>query len=129
MSVTEISIEVTRNELPRLRGELGAWLAQAGATGRVREEILLACWEATANAIEHPVKPKGRVLVVAQRREEQIVVAVTDRGSWRPSDDRHGHDRGLGLKLIAALMDRVQVVTTAHGTRVMMCRCLTLRRI
>ncbi len=128
MSATEIAIEVTRDGLPCLRGELRAWLAQTGATGRVREEILLACWEAMANAIEHPVEPNGRVLVAAQRREDHIVVAVTDRGSWRStSEDRH--DRGLGLKLIAALMDRVQVVTTVHGTRVTMCRCLAPRYI
>jgi serine/threonine-protein kinase RsbW len=126
MAVSAISLEVTGEMLPGLRQELGEWLARAGATEVVRDEILLACWEATANAIEHPVEPKGHVLVAAERREDHILVAVTDSGTWRSrSEDRH--DRGLGLKLIAALMDRVQVVTTAHGTRLLMYRCLASR--
>lgn len=123
MSARGISLEVTRDTLPGLRDELRAWLARAGATEGVRDEILLACWEAATNAIDHPVEPSGNVLVAAERRQHHIVVAVTDRGTWRPeSQDRH--DRGLGLKLIAASMDRVQVVRTAHGTRVLMCRYL-----
>jgi len=126
MPSTELSLHMTADRLPVLRDGLRAWLTEAGAAEGEREDIVLACWEAAANAFEHPVDADGHVHVAAERLDDHIVVCVADNGRWRePAEERHG--RGLGLKLIAALMDRVQLVQSSHGTRVLMCRCLSPR--
>jgi serine/threonine-protein kinase RsbW len=109
-----------------MRSELRNWLTDVGASNGEKEDIVLACWEAAANAIEHPLHADGHVHVVVERCEEQIFVCVADSGEWREQlEDRP--ERGLGLKLIGALMDRVQVVRTSDGTRVLMCRGLAPR--
>ena len=124
MSESDLSLLLTAERLPALRDGLRAWLAEVGATNGEREDIVLACWEATANALEHPVRATGNVRLVAERREDHIIVCVSDSGRWRDPDPAR-EERGLGLKLIEALMDRVQVITSSDGTRVLMCRCLS----
>ncbi len=71
-----------------------------------------------------PSTPTADVHVVAERRDDTIRVSVTDRGVWRDRRRRRS-ERGFGLKLISALVDRVEVVRTHTGTRVIMCRSLT----
>lgn len=124
MASSELSLVFASDGLPDLRDRLRDWLTSAGARNGERDDIVLACWEAAVNAIEHPVDADGRVHVVAERRDDTILVSVTDRGMWR---DRHEQrsERGFGLKLITALVDRVEVVPTHTGTRVTMCRSLT----
>lgn len=124
MASSELSLVFASDDLPDLRDRLRDWLTSAGARNGERDDIVLACWEAAVNAIEHPINADGQVHVVAERRDDTILVSVTDRGVWR---DRHGRrsERGFGLKLISALVDRVEVVRTHTGTRVIMCRSLT----
>jgi serine/threonine-protein kinase RsbW len=111
--------------LVKAREGLKAWLTEAGAENGVRDDIVLACWEATANAIEHPVAESEQVDVQLQaaQRGDHIVVCVSDTGQWRERELENVREgRGLGLKLMQALMDRVEIITTPRGTQVFMCR-------
>ena len=113
-----------RAGLVTAREGLQAWLMETGAANGVSNDIVLACWEATANAVEHPANcEQVDVRLRAAHRGDHIVVCVSDTGQWRERElDNIREGRGLGLKLIRALMDRVEIVTTARGTQVFMCR-------
>jgi PAS domain S-box-containing protein len=109
--------------LASLRAVLRRWLRQCEATDQESEDIVLACNEAFANAIEHAYGPGGgSVEMNATLSEHEISVTVRDFGSWR---DPRGDNRGRGLALMEAVMDSVDVVRTPqHGTEVRMVRKL-----
>ena len=87
-------------------------------------DILLATWEAGANAIEHAERATGRSSGWTRRcRGDRVRIGVVDRGRWKEPEVRD--DRGLGLRLIEALMTNVDVERTPGGTRVVMERPLT----
>jgi len=109
-------------QLPELRSGLRSWLIEADVAGETTEDIVLACWEAAANAVEHPLNPSG-VRIDVERHRDRIVVSVADTGLWQVRAVPR-FERGLGLRLVSALMDEVQVVPTREGTRVLMWRCL-----
>ena len=89
-------------------------------------DILLATWEAGANAIEHSGATDGAVVEVsAMLSGDRIRIGVADHGRWKEPEIRD--DRGLGLRLIEALMTTVDVDRGPDGTRVVMERPLTPR--
>jgi PAS domain S-box-containing protein len=107
--------------LRSLRRALRRWLKQCKASDRELEEILLACNEAVANAIEHAYGPgDGSVEIDAGLSEGMVRIAVRDHGRWR---EPRGDNRGRGLGLMKAFMDSVSVVTR-EGTEVRMVRRL-----
>jgi anti-sigma regulatory factor (Ser/Thr protein kinase) len=102
--------------LRSVRARLRAWLGDVGAAGDVAADVVLAVNEACANAIEHPVTPRQPWIdLVAGRRRGSLVVSVEDYGRWR---DHGGNRDGRGLRLMRALMDRVVVEPSPHGTTV-----------
>ena len=109
--------------LAPLRRTLRGWLRQCEAGDEEGYDIVLACNEAAANAIEHAYGPgDGSVEVLAALSGREVSVTVRDFGRWRePRADRGG--RGLGL--MEALMDSVSVVKSPQeGTEVRMVRHL-----
>jgi PAS domain S-box-containing protein len=106
--------------LRAVRRSVTRWLAAGGVDPEAIADIVLACSEACANAIEHAYGPgEGAVEVEGALRDGQVELAVRDAGSWR--DPRPG-DRGRGLRLIEACMDEVHVERTSGGTEVRMRR-------
>jgi anti-sigma regulatory factor (Ser/Thr protein kinase) len=78
---------------------------------------VLATWEACANAIEHAADPTSDYIRVHAKLEDSVVrVVVEDTGRWVRTDPRE--DRGLGLRLIRALMSDVEISEGADGTRI-----------
>jgi anti-sigma regulatory factor (Ser/Thr protein kinase) len=106
-----------------LRGELRRWLTACEATDDERSDIVLACNEAFANAIEHAYGPgDGSVEMEAALSDHEISITVRDFGRWR---EPRGHNRGRGLPLIEAVMDSLTVVKgDREGTEVRMVRRL-----
>jgi anti-sigma regulatory factor (Ser/Thr protein kinase) len=103
--------------LRTVRARLRAWLGDVGAAGDVAADVVLAVNEACANAIEHPVAPRQPWIdLVAGRRHGSLIVSVEDFGRWRRHGRRDGG--GRGLRLMRALMDRVVVEPSPHGTTV-----------
>ncbi len=103
--------------VPLVRRSLSRFLMQQAVSEKDRYAILLAVGEAVANAVEHAylVEP-GLVHVRAERAGDTFVVDVNDAGRWKPVERRE--ERGRGIKMMRALMDRVEIRTTQAETNV-----------
>ena len=102
--------------LDLVRDALRAWLEGAPADRAESEQIVLAAWEACANAIEHGRSDRVHDLSVRATLEESSVqVVVEDGGRWQEPGDVA--DRGLGLRLIqsVASSSRSRRATTGRG--------------
>jgi anti-sigma regulatory factor (Ser/Thr protein kinase) len=122
-----LALELTgdRAGLAGLRERLRAWLAAAGAGDETVYEIVLACGEAAANAIEHGYGfGPGPLGLRAALEGGTVRLALADRGRWR---DPHVTDRGRGLLVMRELMDTVEVAAGPAGTVVTMTRAGVLR--
>jgi len=100
-----------------VRDALRAWLVGVDIDRSAGEDVVLATWEACANAIEHAVEPQiDLVAVTARLGDGCIRVTVSDSGRWAPPSMRE--NRGLGLRLIESLMTSVDVDESDRGTTV-----------
>jgi anti-sigma regulatory factor (Ser/Thr protein kinase) len=103
------------------RERLAMWLEDVGAGGRDVPDVVLACSEAFANAVEHPLTSvAGQVEVHGDINDQTVSVTIRDYGLWRANSQRE--ERGLGFRMMRSLMDAVEVVASPEGTFV------TLRR-
>ena len=122
-----VSVTASPESAFRFRQQFAQWL---DATIRVdaerRSDIVLAVYEAVANAAEHayttatasPGPRSGAIDVRARKtRDESLEVTVTDTGQWK-SDASASPYRGRGLALISALCDASDVTSGPHGTSV-----------
>ncbi len=114
-----ISFPPDLGALPSVRRSMRNWLAAAGISGPVGEDIVLAAWELCANAVEHPLRV-GELRLVARSDGARVQVQVSDSGGWRtPVERRH---RGLGLVLVGLVMDDMTIECGAEGTLVRISR-------
>jgi serine phosphatase RsbU (regulator of sigma subunit)/anti-sigma regulatory factor (Ser/Thr protein kinase) len=105
------------DSLDLVRDVVRTWLAGTALRRLDAQDVVLAVWEACANAIEHAVDPgDDHVDVRADILDGRIRVSVEDTGTWLPPTERE--DRGLGLRLIYGSMSSVDVVPSDGGTRV-----------
>jgi len=108
--------------LAPLRHAMRRWLREIGAGQKESYEILVACGEACANAVQHPYGARTGSIDVDLNAEEGVVdITVRDQGSWRSRPPAGG---GHGLHLMRGLMDSVEVDSTPDGTVVRMRRRL-----
>ncbi|MGH7709307.1 MAG: ATP-binding protein [Vulcanimicrobiaceae bacterium] len=101
---------------PSLRAALRSFFERHINDDERRCDLLLAVGEATSNAIEHAYAGRpGEVRVAARVDGNRISVEVADRGTWRygPSPDR-----GRGLDLMKALVDRMAIERSPKGTTI-----------
>ena len=100
-----------------MRDALRTWLAGTPLSRVDAQDVVLAVWEACANAIEHAADPGGvSIQVHADVHDSRVRITVEDTGRWTPPTERA--DRGLGLRLIYASMSSVDVESRDEGTRV-----------
>jgi serine phosphatase RsbU (regulator of sigma subunit)/anti-sigma regulatory factor (Ser/Thr protein kinase) len=118
-----LRLDADPDVIPAMRRMLGRWLREAGASEAEVDEVTLACSEASANAIEHAYAPgeTGFELRGERSGDDEVQLAVHDWGTWR---DPRGVNRGRGLALMEALMDRVEIEAGADGTTVRLARRL-----
>jgi len=109
----------------RLREEFAEWLYLQFQLDDVQSsDIVLVVNEALANAAEYAYRnrdAKDPITVQAVHHEATgaLVVTVSDRGEWRPSEPANQKlSRGRGIPLMKALSDRAEIATSAHGTKV-----------
>ena len=103
--------------LDLVREALRTWLAGTPLTRDDRHAVVLAVWEACANAIEHALSPDGGYVDVrAQSTPSGVKLVVDDTSAWRDPTRRVG--RGLGLRLMESTMTSVDVTPGSAGTRV-----------
>jgi serine phosphatase RsbU (regulator of sigma subunit)/anti-sigma regulatory factor (Ser/Thr protein kinase) len=101
--------------LRNAREALRLWLATAPVGEMDAHDIVLAAWEASANATEHSLSESGFRLH-AQLVVDAVRIVVEDSGRWMPPAARP--DRGRGLQLMRSLMSSVEVEPGPRGTRV-----------
>jgi PAS domain S-box-containing protein len=96
------------------------WLDRHGVAEDLSFDIVLACDEACANAVEHgSAGPDDEVeLDLHLDGHDRIVATITDRGRWDPSTMAAARGRGHGLGLMEALASSVEVTRAPDGTRV-----------
>lgn len=106
-----------------VRDSLRSWLESAEIPRSEAEEVVLAAWEACANAVEHAREPVGEHVTFSARiADSTLVLEIRDSGQWVPPSERT--DRGFGLRLMRELMSSVDIARSAEGTRVTMVRRL-----
>ena len=111
-----------------LRAHLRLWLTEQHAAEDEVLDILVAATEAFNNAVVHARQPRSiAVHVEASNNEGVVEIVVRDHGGWREEQTNTG--AGLGLHLMHALMDTVDIQTTREGTSVRLQRVLDPRRI
>lgn len=113
----ELVISSDPAALDLVRDALRIWLEGAPLERSEAEDVVLATWEACANAREHPRDPSNDLILVrASVRDEGVRVLVEDSGQWKPATP--SSDRGLGLRLMRAVMSSVDIAVGDDGTRV-----------
>ncbi len=104
-----------------VRHVLGAFAEALQLPDPVIEDMRLAVTEACTNVVRHAYDgPDGLIDVRVRPQRDRLEVTVADRGRGiGPSPDTAGP--GLGLPLIAALADEVQIERgMSSGSRLMM---------
>lgn len=118
-----LALPATASGLSAVRTAVGRWLSETGVAEPEASDVVLAVWEACANAIEHPVKPRSAEIVVeGDAGTDCISVSVRDTGHWQPP--RASDLRGFGLAMVAGLMDEVFIDRRPDGTEVRMVRAV-----
>ncbi|MGH3135605.1 MAG: SpoIIE family protein phosphatase [Gaiellaceae bacterium] len=103
--------------LELVRDVLRAWFETVPLDRSDVEELVLASWEACANAIEHAREPSGdHVTVWADLSKSHVTISIHDTGSWSPPTERP--DRGLGLRLVRSAASTVDIDADEKGTKV-----------
>jgi hypothetical protein len=81
-------------------------------------DLLVAANEAFHNAVMHACQPQSIAVHVDASISEGIVeIVIRDHGRWREAQ-RSSDSAGLGLPLMQALMDTVDVAAAGEGTTV-----------
>src|SRR5215218_9974206 len=107
-----------------VRRRLSAWLRAFGLHEATAHDIVLAVDEACTNSIEHAYSGEGGTIRIdAEPDDNRIKVKVADSGVWRePAEKR---TRGRGLRIMEALSERLDLITSDAGTTVQMSFGLT----
>ena len=122
-----VRVPAEPTSLAVVRAQLRGWLQAAGVGTETAADLLLAVGEAASNAAEHAGDGAGHeveLTVTASVTGDQVRLAVCDDGRWKPPPQSPGN-RGHGLRLIAALVDTVELSTADGGTTVEMIKELT----
>jgi serine/threonine-protein kinase RsbW len=104
-----------------VRHVLGALAEALALPSSVTEDLRLAVTEACTNVVRHAYADgDGAIDVVVRPKGDALEVIVADEGrGLGPSPDTAGP--GLGLPLIAALADTLEIQQTrSHGSRLVM---------
>lgn len=118
----DLIVPAEAGSLTIVRRRLRSWLGMTGADNEACADILLAVGEAATNAAEHAHDGTGRSVKISLQAEfagGAVRFTVSDNGSWRTPVDSDEH-RGHGIRLMRALVDGVDITTSAQGTTVTM---------
>ncbi|HEU4971819.1 MAG TPA: SpoIIE family protein phosphatase [Gaiellaceae bacterium] len=120
----ELRVAANVRSMDLVRDAMRAWLRGVELRRPEVEDVVLATWEACANAIEHAVDPTDQLVDVrAWLADSSVHVTVSDTGSWAPPSERDG--RGLGLRLMASLVSSMEIDEHEDGTTVTLEKALS----
>jgi anti-sigma regulatory factor (Ser/Thr protein kinase) len=119
----ELRLPARPRSLDVVRDALRVWLQQAPLTQAEAYDVVLAAWEACANAIEHPAAEDGTFAFRAVLEGSSVAITIEDPGPWLAEAERA--DRGLGLRLMRSLMSSLEIDSSGAGTVVRLQKTLT----
>jgi anti-sigma regulatory factor (Ser/Thr protein kinase) len=103
---------------------LRIWLAEQGVAEDEVHDILVAANEAFGNALVHSRHPRSIAIHVDASVDDGVAeIAIRDHGRWK-EDQRPADGLGLGLRLMNALVDSVELQIARTGTTVRLRRIL-----
>lgn len=118
----DVAFPARPDSCPKLRREIRAFLERLRLDGGRVDDVVLAVGEAAGNAVEHAYRGNdGSVRLRAYVADNQLIVEVRDSGRWQLGGDPQ---RGRGLGIMRALVDRVSIESTRSGTNVRLEVCL-----
>ena len=104
---------------PFVRRGLERFLIDREVSEDNRFAIITAVGEAVANAVEHAYgNVPGTVHLCVRFEDSMVRIHIEDCGRWRPATKEE--ERGRGIPLMRALMDRVEIRTDSASTQVRM---------
>jgi len=107
-------------EIAVVRGALVDWLGRTSVAAERAGDVVLACYEAMANVVDHAYsgsRPGSFDISLRHYRPGRCLTAtISDHGRWRIPTVRKG--RGHGLPLLTALSDHCSMRTEPSGTTV-----------
>jgi serine/threonine-protein kinase RsbW len=116
--------------VPLARAMVREMASELRLDGFTTWELMLATTEAFANAVQHGQACDSRgIFLRVERRGGQVVVEVSDCGGCFPrtsSSRKRRGEGGRGMRIIAAIMDHLEVVRDARATRVRFWKRLAL---
>jgi PAS domain S-box-containing protein len=112
----EVTFPAEPGQLAPVRGALRRWLERCGISPYLAQSVLVAAGEACANAIEHGHRhtPGGSVRLRAEAYVDELHLTVADSGRWKTPEPNP--DRGRGMNLMRAMMQRVTITPGPAGT-------------
>jgi serine/threonine-protein kinase RsbW len=112
-----LDMPATAENVAGMRRRFASWLALDLDPGDLLDDVVLAVYEALANAAEHAyanAPAVGVVRLVAHRARDAVAVTVTDCGRWREATGQRF--RNHGLDVIRQLIEHVQIASGDRGT-------------
>ena len=102
-----------------IRRSLDSWLVGCRVPPERAADVLLACYEAMANVVEHAyhIGQERELFVHACHYECGLSVTIADHGSWQVRPNERPN-RTRGLRLMTELSDKADIHTGDDGTSV-----------
>ncbi|MGB7797180.1 MAG: ATP-binding protein, partial [Pseudonocardiaceae bacterium] len=114
-----VTAPATAQNATALRRTFHRW-AKALIDNDTINDLTLAVYEALTNAAEHAFtthKEPGTIWLYATIANDEVLITITDNGTWKPPDKPPGH-RGRGLPLIHQLTTHAHLQRDPQGTTV-----------
>lgn len=118
-----MNVQSQGGNLAKVRSFVAGVAKECGFDDNVVYDIKVAVGEAIANAVEHgsPLGEANHVKVTCQCDGDDLVVKISDEGIFKralPIPEGAVSYRGHGILLMLALMDKVSIDESEHGTTV-----------
>ncbi|NGP07355.1 ATP-binding protein [Rhodococcus sp. 14C212] len=117
-------VRAEASQVTMLRQALDRWLSGLRLAEFGGQDVLLASYEALANAVEHAYADGDGTVDLEAKYSPQdrcVEIVVTDHGHWRESvTPTAGSSRGHGLALIRNLAADTDLAVNPDGTVVAM---------
>lgn len=118
-------VRADATQIAGLRQAVRQWLGTLHLEPDHEHDVVLASYEALANAVEHAYSADDEMATVDlevtfRPQERHLEVTVADHGRWRDMIHDPNASRGHGLALIRKLTTEMVVTPGSDGTHVAM---------
>ncbi|MFZ0013911.1 MAG: SpoIIE family protein phosphatase [Acidimicrobiia bacterium] len=105
-------------ELSNARSSIRSWMDGRELSAAVKDDLLIALGEVTANAVRHAYHdvPAGIVEISVQHLSGRLVAEVSDDGTWLEGGE--ADTPGLGLGIVGSITEDLRIDSTGSGTLV-----------